>query len=49
MTILVFSLISSQNLDIKKAVGIDLNINEIALSSGRLIKNQFKANKQSQI
>ncbi|EDP3535257.1 IS200/IS605 family element transposase accessory protein TnpB, partial [Campylobacter jejuni] len=36
------SLISSQNLDIKKAVGIDLNINEIALSSGRLIKTNSK-------
>jgi len=36
------SLISTDNLDIKKAVGIDLNINEIALSNGTLIKTNSK-------
>lgn len=36
------SLISKENLDIKKAVGIDLNINEIALSNGTLIKTNSK-------
>uniref|UniRef100_UPI002AA0C72D transposase n=2 Tax=Campylobacteraceae TaxID=72294 RepID=UPI002AA0C72D len=32
------SLISSKDFDIKKAVDIDLNINEITLSSGELLK-----------
>ena len=36
------SLISKDNLDIKKAVGIDLNINDIALSNNTLIKTDSK-------
>ncbi len=36
------SLISKDNLDIKKAVGIDLNINDIALSDNTLIKTHSK-------
>ena len=32
------SLISTSNLDIKKAIGVDLNIKEYALSNGELIK-----------
>jgi len=36
------SLISKNNLDIKKAVGIDLNINDIALSNKTLIKTDSK-------
>lgn len=36
------SLISTSNLDIKKAIGVDLNINEYALSSGELIKTNSK-------
>lgn len=36
------SLISKDNLDIKKAVGIDLNINDIALSNNSLIKTDSK-------
>ncbi len=36
------SLISSDNLDIKKAVGIDLNIKDIALSNNTLIKTYSK-------
>ncbi|KQI16368.1 transposase, partial [Campylobacter coli CVM 41955] len=36
------SLISSKDFDIKKAVDIDLNINEITLSSGELIATNSK-------
>lgn len=36
------SLISSKDFDIKKAVDIDLNINEITLSSGELIATNLK-------
>ncbi len=36
------SLISSKDFDIKKAVDIDLNINEITLSSGKLIATNSK-------
>ena len=35
-------LMSSNQIDIKRAVGIDMNINEIALSNGRLIKTNSK-------
>ena len=35
-------LMSSNKIDIKRAVGIDMNINEIALSNGRLIKTNPK-------
>ena len=35
-------LMSSNKIDIKRAVGIDMNINEIALSNGRLIKTNSK-------
>ena len=38
------SLISKEPLEIKKAIGIDLNINEYALSNGNLIKTNSKLN-----
>jgi putative transposase len=38
----IVSLVTKDNLDTKKAIGIDLNINDIALSNNRLIQTDSK-------